>query len=108
MFGYYPHPIRDGTKHKSATIFCCIEFQDGGYVATAIAVVGGRPNSDKFFIKHVLDAFLDELMCTTYQLQIIQMHKLLQQDISEIEYIMHNGYNTITNYYGNTQCKVNI
>ena len=66
MFWYYSHAIGDSTKHQSTAIFCCIEFQDGSYVATAIAVVGGRPNSNKSFIKHVLDAFLDKLMGTTY------------------------------------------
>ena len=48
MLWYYPHAIRDGTEHKSVTIFCRIEFQDGSDVATAIAVVWGRPYGDKF------------------------------------------------------------
>ena len=40
MLRYYPHTIGDGTEHKSFAVFCRVEFQNGGNVAAAIAIVG--------------------------------------------------------------------
>ena len=80
MLWYHSHTIRDGTEHKSFAVLCRIEFQNGSNVATAIAIVGRRPNGDEFFVEHVLDALLHQLVCTADQLEIVQMHELYKRE----------------------------
>lgn len=52
------------------------EGQDCGHIGAPVAVIGCRPYGDKFIVKHVFEALLNELMGATYQLQIVYMNEL--------------------------------
>lgn len=52
------------------------EDHDGGDVAAAIAVVRSRPHSDQLLVEHELVAFMDKLMCSADQLQVVDVNKL--------------------------------
>ena len=54
-----------------------MELQDGGNVATPIAVVWRRPDGHELVVKHVLDALVHQLVCAADQLQVVQVHELL-------------------------------
>lgn len=52
------------------------EDHDGGYVATAVAVVGSWPHSYQLLIEHELVALMDELMSPADQLQVVDVDEL--------------------------------
>lgn len=67
-------------KQFGLSFFSVWKFQNGGYVATTIAIVGCWPHSHQLIFKHILDALMNQLMCSTDQLQIIEVHKLQQEN----------------------------
>lgn len=52
------------------------EDHDGGYVATAVAVVGSWPHGYQLLIEHELVALVDELMGPADQLQVVDVDEL--------------------------------
>lgn len=52
---------------------------DGGDVPTAVAVVGCRPHGHQLLVKHELVAFVDQLMCSADELQVVDVNKLKHQ-----------------------------
>lgn len=53
------------------------DLQDGGHVAAAVAVVGRRPHSHQPLPKHVLVAFVHQLVRSADQVQVVDLQELL-------------------------------
>ena len=68
--------IRDSAEELGLSLLWGVEGHDGGNVAAAVAVVRRRPHRHQFVIEHVLVAFMDKLMCSAYQPQVVHHHKL--------------------------------
>jgi hypothetical protein len=59
-------------KRRIIDIKCFINLQHGSDVAASITIIWCRPYSDQIsFWKHELVPFLDQLMSTTYQSQVV-------------------------------------
>lgn len=67
--GWYD-PLRVGhrTEQLGLSRVDVLEHHDGGDVAAAVAVVGGRPHGHQLLVKHELVALVDQLMSSTDQL----------------------------------------
>lgn len=76
---YDPVTIRNRFEKLGFPCICVWESQYRRNVSTAITIIRSRPNSDKRLIKHVLVSFVDQLVSSTYQLQIIDVNKLEKQ-----------------------------
>lgn len=61
-WGDDPFRVRHCSKELGLSRVGVFEDHDGGDVATAVAVVGGRPHRDQLLIKHKLETFMDKLM----------------------------------------------
>lgn len=71
-----PFRVRHCSEQLWLSCVCVFEDHNGGDVAAAIAVVGSRPHRDQLLVKHELVAFVDELMCSADQLQVVDVNKL--------------------------------
>lgn len=71
-------PFRVGHRSEELWLSCVCIFEDhnGGDISTAVAVVGSRPHCHQLLIKHELVAFMDKLMRSTDQLQVVDVNKL--------------------------------
>ena len=72
------NPLRVWNSTEKLGLSCIhiLEDHDWCYVSTAVAVVGCRPHSHQLLIKHELVTLMDQLMCTTNQLEIVDVNKL--------------------------------
>lgn len=71
-----PFRVRHSSEELWLPCVGVFEDHDGGDVATAVAVVGGRPHGDQLLIKHELIAFVDELVGPADELQVVDVNKL--------------------------------
>lgn len=77
--------VRHSLKELWLPAVCGLKLQDGGNVAAPVAVVGGRPDSDQSLVKHVLDAFMHQLVCPTDQFQVVQVHELVKGNTTQAD-----------------------
>lgn len=57
--------IWHGIKQLRMFFICWCEGQYRSHISSSITVVWCWPDSDQFSIKHILDTFIDKLMCST-------------------------------------------
>lgn len=74
--GYDPLRIRHGPEQFGLTRVHVLEDHDGGDVAAAVTVVGGRPHGHQLLIKHELVALVDQLVRSADELQVVDVDKL--------------------------------
>lgn len=69
--------VGDGIEDLELPVQVLVQGQDGGHIATPVAVVGSRPDSHEvLLVKHVLVALLDQLMGTADELEAIDVDEL--------------------------------
>lgn len=62
-------------EHFWFPVVAVLKLQNGGYITAPVAVVGSRPYSNQGVVEHVLVSFVNQLMCTTYQLEVVDRHE---------------------------------
>lgn len=68
--------VGDGAEQLGLSSIDVLEDHDGRDVSTAVAVVGRRPHGHQLLVEHELVAFVNQLMSTADELQVVDVNKL--------------------------------
>lgn len=68
--------VGDGAEQLGLSSVDVLEDHDGGDVPAAVAVVWCRPHGHQLLVEHELVAFVDQLVCTADELQVVDVHEL--------------------------------
>lgn len=68
--------VRDGAEQFGLPSVDVIEDHDRCNVSAAVAVVGRRPHRNQLLVKHELVTFMNQLMSTADELQVVNVDKL--------------------------------
>jgi hypothetical protein len=79
-----PLIITNCTKQLEGGLEVVSDLTDGGQVPTPVAVIGRTPHChDVLVVKVVFVAFVDQLVCTCDQREVVDMAKLVRDSVSE-------------------------
>lgn len=82
--GHVPLVVADCTEQFECGLEVVPDLANGGKIATAIAVVGGTPDSHDILVgKMVFISLVDQLMRSSDQGKVVNMAELIRHAISE-------------------------
>lgn len=90
---YHALRVRDSAEQLGLSSVDVLEDHDGCDISAAVAVVGRRPHSHQLLVKHELVAFMNQLMRTADELQVVDVNKLKQNmSITFIQFMLRTKF----------------
>jgi len=73
--GNHSVSVRNRVEHFWFSVVAVLKLQNGGHITAPVAVIWSRPHGNQGVVEHVLVSFVNQLMRTTYQLEIVDRHE---------------------------------